>query len=99
MQEKKDRPMFNVRLADVLGYPGTDPAMITLRVATNGNMVIGVALKAEGDRVIRGNEEIPVSKATPNRILSVAESLHATLAGAIAIFAASTPGFEEESDG
>lgn len=100
MQEKH-RPEFTERLADVLGDILTgDIAMITLRAGTANDVVVGVALKTDwkDGGVIRGSSTIPMNKATPGRILAAAESSHATLTGAIAIFAAQTPGFEEESD-
>ena len=92
----KKQLTFSERINGILGDVAEDDiATITLVSGPNGTVVVRVALSTDEDGVLRACESIPANKLTPHRLVAAAESAYSTLTSAVAVFAASTTGFEE----
>lgn len=87
---------FSDKMGKILGNGKEDVATITLaRSPDGGSVIVRVALSTDEHGVLRKIKEIPADKFTPGRLLSAAEEAYNTIAGAVGIIEARTPGFDD----
>lgn len=94
-----DKGTFSERIEEILGDGRDDATTITLRRHADGpTVIVTVAIGTDKHGVIRQHALVPMEKFTGGNMMCAAEDAYGTLTTAIAIFAAGTPTFEEESD-
>lgn len=87
---------FSDKMGEILGNGTEDVATITLARNLDGeSVIVRVALSTEEHGVLRQIRTVPADKFTPGRFLSAAEEAYNTIAGAVGIIEAHTPGFDD----